>query len=69
MIRIFKRKPWKRNERGQYVPNSSARKTTIQYVDTPEEAREICAEANKDRPRNNNTAAYYNFSFTEFERE
>lgn len=67
MIRIFKRKAWRR-EGDKYVPHGAARKTTVQYATTVSEAREICTEHNRKRYALTGHAGY-NFMFYEFERE
>lgn len=65
MIRIFKRRAW-RKENGVWRPHGGARKVTVQMVQTEDEAVRICAEANKNRPTEGQ--AYYNYSWTEWER-
>lgn len=68
MYRVFKRKAWRKDSTGKFVPHPGARKTTIDHVETATEARAICLPHNAERPENFGQAAYYNFMFYEFER-
>ena len=45
MYKVFIRNWW-RMENGQRVPDPGARKYTLDYVNTEEEARELCEEYN-----------------------
>jgi hypothetical protein len=65
MIRIFKRKCW-RVENSAFVPFGGARKTTVQHVDTEEEAREICRPHNLKQPEFGKVG-YFNFQYYEYE--
>ena len=65
--RVFSRKPWRR-EGGRYVPNPGARKTTIRYGLTIEQARSLCAEGPANQARDDGRE-YRGLSFYEFERE
>ena len=51
MIRIFKRRAWKRNRDWPdgWEPDGAAQKTTVKYTDDIKEARRICAEHNGQR--------------------
>lgn len=53
MYKIFTRNWWKENPSwpNGLEPDSGARKTTITYVNTEEEAREFCMEKNQHRPK------------------
>lgn len=64
MYKVFKRKAWHKIG-GEWRPNATARKTTVQHVDTTEEAIAICKPHNAKRPATG-TAGYYNFTFYEF---
>lgn len=46
MYKVFIRNWW-RKENGKLVPDPGARKKTLGYCDTQEEAREICKEYNR----------------------
>lgn len=48
--RIFKRAWWRKDSAGKIVPNPGARKTTLMYVNTEEEARKYCREYNAENP-------------------
>lgn len=64
--RIFSRSPYRR-ENGRYVPNPGARRATLCYVDTIEEAREYCAmgPANqlRDAGREYRGRCFYEFEY------
>jgi hypothetical protein len=65
MIEIFKRKVWRKDPKtGRHVPHAT-RGRTIATVQTVDEARQICRDANQNRPPEG-TAGYYNFVWTEF---
>lgn len=69
MIEIFTRKVWRKNKNwpSGWEPHHG-RRTHVRYVETVEEARDICTEANRHLPRHG-TNAYYNFVFHEFTEE
>jgi len=52
MIEVFKRRAWKRNKSwpGGFEPYHG-RRTHVAYVETADQAREICIPANKERTR------------------
>lgn len=64
-IRVYKRRAW-RKEGGKYVPDGGARKTTVRWVETPEQARALCLPHNATLPPFG-TAEYYNFIWMEWE--
>ena len=65
--RVFSRSPWRR-ERGAYVPNPGARKTTIRRGLTIDEARALCAQGPANQARDAGRE-YRGKCFYEFERE
>lgn len=68
-FRIFTRRVWSKDPRtGKYVPDGRTRKKTVCYVDTEQEARDRCKQANANRPTEFGTTAYHNYRWTEYER-
>lgn len=63
--RVFSRKVYRR-ENGRYVPNPGARKMTIQFVSSIEQARALCAEGPANIARDAGRE-YRNLPFYEFE--
>ena len=47
MYRVFVRNWWRKDHRGNLVPNSGGRKTTLRRVPTAKEAREMCKRYNE----------------------
>jgi hypothetical protein len=64
--RVFKRRPWKRNKSwpNGWEPHGGARKTTVRWGCSVEEARRICKEGNGDVVRGKPGQMFH-----EFERE
>jgi len=46
MYKVFIRNWWQYDRNGNIVPDSSARKYTLDYVSSEEQARKLCAEYN-----------------------
>lgn len=65
MIEVFKRKAYRLDGNGTWVPHGGARRTHIQMVETRDEARAICRPHNATRPTSGN--AHYSFTFYEFD--
>ena len=63
--RIFSRKAYKR-EGGKYVPYFGARKITVGYAETIEQARAMCASGPANAARKQGRE-YRNLPFHEFE--
>ena len=63
--RVFSRKVYRR-ENGRYVPNPGARRMTVDYVQTVQEARRLCAQGPANIARDEGRE-YRNLPFYEFE--
>ena len=67
MFKVFKRKAWRQDPSYAhgYLPDGAARRTTVCTVDTEEEARAICREANAGRPEYPRKA-YFDYVWHEY---
>lgn len=47
-FRVFKRAWWRKDANGELVPHPTARKTTLAYFNTEDEARDFCHDYNEN---------------------